>query len=152
MTEKACVIYVSAMAQAAEEVRALLEAQNYMVCLTEAAPDDVAAAQELEAVVTPAIEACLLDASIKIFLIPTGSVPNELVIAAGQASMSKGKGRLVAIYETGATLPQVFEDFANSAVHVGCPNLSDAVLRQDLWLSPDGEPTPEKKPARVKCQ
>ena len=152
MAEKACVIYVNAMTQAADDVRVLLETAGYSVCLTEALPNDVVAAQQSAASVTPAIEACLLNAAVKIFLIPAGVLPNELVFAAGLAGKGKGKGRLVAIYEQGATLPEVFNDLANSVVPIGCENLLDAITSQDLWQGPNGEPVPPRTPARVKCQ
>ncbi|SDY97752.1 hypothetical protein SAMN05518854_103131 [Variovorax sp. YR266] len=148
--KKACVIYIKAMKDVAQDVKQKLEATDYNVCLTETSIDLATAAQLGAESVTSEIDACLADADAKVFLIPAGDTPSSLLGAAKQAS--KSPGRLIAICEKDAKLPQVFDEMANSVIPVGSQKVVEAVVQDDIWEGLNGTKRPPRTPERVKCQ
>lgn len=150
MNQKACVVFVADMAAQANQLCGQLQAVGYDVCLSEAALDDAIAAQDGNGAVSPEIEACLTGADLKIFLIPATEMPPGLFGAAGLAA--RMPGRLVAVCADGASLPQVFDDFAKSVVRLASPDLLEAITSRDIHESVDGTAKPPRNPERVKCQ
>ena len=150
MSEKACVVFVADMKAQADELAMQLQAVGYIVCMTEAALKDVVAAQDGVGAPNPDIEACLIGAALKIFLIPATNVPPELIIAAGQAV--KMPGKLVAVCAVGANLPGIFGEIATSVVRIDNPDLLKAVTVGGFHENPDGTKNPSRNPVRIKCQ
>lgn len=150
MPKKACILYVNTMLQDATEVGNRLEEQQYEVCLTEVSENEGKAAQQGMDAISPEVDACLLDAEVRVILIPSDGIPASLAGIAEHAA--KGSGRLVAICQAGAALPQAIQERANSVVSPNSDKLIEALLKSDIWEGPDGGKIQERKPARVKCQ
>ncbi len=150
MPKKACILYVNTMLHDATDVGRRLEEEQYEVCLTEISENEGKAAQQGIDSISMEVDACLSDADVKVILIPSDEIPANLAGVAEHAT--KGSGRLVAVCQAGAALPQAVQERANSVVSPNSNKLTEALLRSDIWEGPNGEKIKERKPARVKCQ
>jgi hypothetical protein len=147
---KACVIYVHSLESRAAQLGALLAAEGFDVCLTEATAANAADAQEGNIVELPnAIKECLSGAEVCYFLVGD-PVPARLIAAA--ESVLGGKQRVVVIRENLGALPAVFDDRAHAVVSATSPALPEVVKGKDVWEKDDGTTPSARVPDRVKCQ
>lgn len=150
MTKKACLIYVEPMKVQAEALLGRLTADGYDVCLTQAAVEAASAAQQGFATVTPAIDACLNGADIKVILLPPKEAPASLLGAAGRAGGTLG--RLSVVFVDGSIVPAILFDIANSVISIESPRLIAAITTDDIHEDAEGNKKPQLIPSRVKCQ
>lgn len=148
-SKKACLIFVPKLAELAETVSSWLSEDSAEVCTVEIELVEAAAVRRGDYDQTAAVQACVDGAETCIFLL--GDESTNAVSAAAE-KVAESAGRVVVVMGEGATLPQIFDDAAESVVSATAPNIREIILGKDVRQLPDGSVAPSRVPARVKCQ
>ncbi|ATH79684.1 hypothetical protein CO724_00385 [Ectopseudomonas mendocina] len=145
---KACIVFTAGLDQEAQTVAEQLTEKGFEVCMTAAKQEDVEAAQGGQPV-SEEVRSCIDNASISIFLIPEHDY--ECLEGAAGHAVACGK-TIVVIAENVESLPQIFDDHANSVLTIGSPRLSDVIQGVHIWERADGTPASKRDIDRIVCQ
>ncbi|WP_421953645.1 hypothetical protein [Polaromonas sp.] len=148
-SKKACLVFVPKLAALAQTVSSWLSEDGAEVCVVEIEPVEADAIRGGDYDQNVAVQACVDDADVCIFLLGDENT-DEVLAAAGKVAASKR--RVVVVVGEGASLPQIFDDAADAVVNATTPGLREVILGKDIRQLPDGSIAPQRVPARVKCQ
>ena len=146
---KACLVFTRGLESKVPEISGKLVEEGFDVCIAVADQEVVEAAQLGSISVPEDVKACILNASICIFLIPEKN--SECVQAAAGYAGSSGK-KIIAVIEDIDCLPQIFDDLATSVVCVDSPQLPDVLKGKSVWESSNGSADGTRVIPRIRCQ
>lgn len=147
-SDKACIVFTVGLDQEARTVSEQLNEKGFEVCMAVAEQEEVEAAQAGQPVSTE-VQSCIDNSSISIFLVPEQE--HECLEGAAGHAVACGK-TIVVIAENVESLPQIFDDHANSVLTIDSPRLSAVIHGDHVWERADGTPASKRDIDRVDCQ
>lgn len=147
-SDKACIVFTAGLDREARTVSERLNEKGFDVCMAVAEQEEVEAAQAGQPV-SEEVQSCIDNASISIFLVPEQDY--ECLEGAAGHAVACGK-TIVVIAENVESLPQIFDDHANSVLKIDSPRLGDAIQGDQIWERADGTPASKRDIDRIDCQ